>query len=145
MARLAKEGASQGKASVSITAQASDWSALCFLHDPVPRVILHEEGGWQVRIHPRNCDDHPARAAEGRLHLQLWHAARCVSVLLPSAATAQKYEIFPIEDTSERLSSYEEVRALLADVHDLEPPEDARLAELRVWFVLSALIGATRP
>ena len=130
---------------MSITAELSDWSALCFLHDPVPRVILHEEDGWQIRIHPRNCDDHPARAALGRLHLQLWHPARSVSVLLPSAATEHQYEVFPIEDTSERLSSFEEVCRLLADVHDLAPPDQARITELRAWFVLAAMIGATLP
>ena len=106
--------------------------------------MLYESGGWQVRIHPRNCAEHTLRVLEGRLHLQLWHPVRCLSVLLPSTATAHRYEVFPVDDDSARLETYDEVSDLIREVHDVAAPPRERVTDLRMMFVLAAAIGVTR-
>ncbi|MEL6348157.1 MAG: hypothetical protein AAFV53_33925 [Myxococcota bacterium] len=114
-------------------------------HNPEVRTVVHEERGWQVLVHPRNGDGYHHRVAEGRLHLQMWHPKRSVSVLLPSVETDNRYEIFSKRHPTVRLNTYPDVCEELESAYNLKGLCSDRLCEFRIWFVLSAQIGATQP
>ena len=121
--------------------------ALAHRHAPDARVLLWEgAAGWQVRLTARNAADHAHRAWSGQLGLQLWHPTHQLSVLLPTAASDDSYELYSPTGGAVRLGCYHGVcRALAQRLGDAPLPPPQVLTELHVRFVLSALIGATRP
>jgi hypothetical protein len=63
-------------------------------HDPAERCWVDATVGWHVLRHAANDPRTPELAASGRLHLQLWHPSRRVSVLTASGATQGLHELW---------------------------------------------------
>ncbi|MEL6348814.1 MAG: hypothetical protein AAFV53_37265 [Myxococcota bacterium] len=114
-------------------------------HNPYPRSILCEQGGWQVRMSPRNHSRHHQMATTGRLTLQLWHPERALSVLLPTPSTDNHYEIFPVNGHVLRIRCYGCVRHWLDENVGLLALPPKLVTGFYMRFVLAAMIGASPP
>lgn len=114
-------------------------------HDPRDRKLVLHMKGWQLRAYPKGDPRHEFFAPRGLLHLQLWHPAARVSVLTPCQLTRGRLELFPVQGRRLRLSSYWQLRDLLKQHHQIEPPSPPVLAAAIRWFVVRAERGSEAP
>jgi hypothetical protein len=103
-------------------------------HDPTERVLITRIEGWQVRDFAHDDERLAYFAARGLGHLQLWHAARGVSVLTPSRLTDGRYEAFPIAGWKQRADDWQALATMLRASHGLALPSHARLRAVERWF-----------
>ncbi len=110
-------------------------------HDPSERELVYLAGEWEVRI----FDGPRFRyfVERGLWHVQLWHPARRVSVLTPSALTQDSYEVYPIRGWKERASTARGAARLLAEEHALAFVDETVLANIERAFVTAPVELAT--
>jgi hypothetical protein len=99
------------------------------------RVLLQEVAGWEVRDFAETARWRRYPVGYQMTHLQLWHPAAGLSVLTPSALTAGRFEIFPLDGFRVRVVGYGLLYKLLSERAGLSPPGPARFAALYLWFV----------
>jgi hypothetical protein len=104
-------------------------------HSPTGRDILFESRGWQIRGFNA---EHPASqhfAVRGWSHLQLWHEGFGISILTPSRLTESCFEIRLPDRRIARLSTREDVEAMLWDYWALTLPSSSAVFAAHRWFV----------
>ena len=102
-------------------------------HDPRERDRLLVLGDWEIRL----FGEHKFRyfVTHGFWHLQLWHQAKCVSVLTPSRLTCNQYEVFPVLGWKARAAKYAELSALVEGEHAILLPPQRELRDLESALV----------
>ena len=118
---------------------------VCRRHLPRTRVVLHEQGGWQVLIAPRNRPEHTHQAASGALFLQLWNPDEQLSILVPSAETDFAYELLPSNGHPVRMDSYHQLVRFIHEQLALRALPPSLITDLYTRYILAALVGATVP
>lgn len=118
---------------------------ICRRHLPFDRAILHEQGGWQVLVAPRNTAGYTRAAASGALFLQLWSPSAQVSVLLPASKTDFEYELLLPDGRPVRMGCYKQVAHVLQEQLSLTPLPDALITRLYMGFILTSMVGSTVP
>ena len=112
-------------------------------HDPRERVPLIEVEGWEVRCFARSDPKRDYFISRGFWHLQLWYAARGVSVLTPSRLTAGRWELYPYRGWKATASDEEGVVRLLRGEHHVTLPGVPWLRALERWFVTGEVRSET--
>ena len=109
-------------------------------HEPERRDCMIKLLGWQIRTIMRNDHRHTAMAAQGLLHLQLWHAGTDTSILTPSNLTNRRFEIWS-KPLHVQVTNYPKVCQLVMDNHGIHMPCESLLHHYQCWLVWAPCIG----
>ena len=110
------------------------------LHDPNYRGCMLKLLGWQIRVIMRNDHHHTSLAAQGLLHLQLWHAGTETSILTPSNLTNRRFEIWN-ESLHVQVSNYGKACQIVMDNFGIHMPCDGLIHHYQCWLVWAPSIG----
>ena len=109
-------------------------------HDPNHRDCMIKLVGWQVRVVMRNDARHTPMAAQGILHLQLWHAGTQTSILTPSNLTNRCFEIWH-EAMHLQVENYQKVAEIIAEDIGLRMPCSGLIHHYQCWLAWAPCIG----
>ena len=115
-------------------------AAIPLIHDPSRRDCMLKLVGWQIRVIMRNDNRHTPMAAQGLLHLQLWHPGTKTSVLTPSNFTDRKFELWN-EQMHVQVDNYQRVNQIIASNIGIHMPCAALIHHYQCWLVWAPCIG----
>lgn len=95
-------------------------------------------GAWEIRVFSPSGTFHRYFRAHGMLHVQLWHPEAGVSLLTPSALTADQYEVFPFAGWKHARRSYPQLCVEVAAGIGVTLPAQERLEALAAMFTAAA-------